>query len=186
LHSYAVNRARERKRWDQKDMKRKLVVLSILATVLLSPCLADEADTLRDELARAKQKIAALEQRCALQKDYIKTFERRLNDPAALDRVRRLALLSGAKRNECLSELKQFAHAKDAWVLKNKAEVGELPTKVDLVPFYTSSPECPGGGLYHIRRVGQLVRCNIHGPWPEKKDPNPKVDSISKDANTRL
>ena len=157
-------------------MKRKLVVLSILAAALLSPCLADEATSLRDELARAKQKIAELEQRCALQKDYIKTFERRANDPAALDRVRRLAVLSGAKRNECLSELKQFAHAKDAWVLKNKAEVGALPGKVDLIPFYTSTPKCPGGGLYHIRRVGQLVRCNIHGPWPEKKDPNQNLE----------
>ena len=154
-------------------MKPQLVALSVLATALLSPCLADEADALRDELAEARREIAKLERRCALQAEHIKKISATVSDPAALDRIRRLAVHS-ADRNKCLNCLKNIAVAKQLWAEQSKAGPRSPVTMDDLAPHLAGVDhlKCLGGGVYHLRAVGKLVRCSIHGPWPEKEDPN--------------
>ena len=73
---------------------------------------------------------------------------------------------SNARKGLCLQNLNQIESAKQRWGLEQRKTDGDIPAQTDLVgPFLylRRMPECPGGGTYSIRAIGQNALCTEPG-----------------------
>jgi hypothetical protein len=155
-------------------MKHTNLSAILLAGAILAG-LASAAPTDKStELERAKLKIVELERRyTALRVKRIAEQNTALAVPAKLS-------LHSADRNRCLNHLKNLATAKEHWVVRSKASAGSPVTfdKLENVRSGVKAQECPAGGVYQLRKVGQRIHCSIHGPCPEKEKSKPTTDDL--------
>jgi len=71
-----------------------------------------------------------------------------------------------SSRNACVASLMQLEGAKATWALEKDKKNSDMPTVADLIgpqAYILSMPECPGGGTYSLRSVGQKPTCTIPG-----------------------
>lgn len=71
-----------------------------------------------------------------------------------------------SRRMTCLANLKQIEDAKDVTAMTNQLKPGDTVTEEELVPQFlkgTGLPDCPSGGTYDIKPIGESVECSIHG-----------------------
>lgn len=69
-------------------------------------------------------------------------------------------------RNACIANLKQIDGAKSTWALENKKPDGSVVTGDELFGrtlYIRDTPQCPGGGIYSLRRTGEKPRCTMPG-----------------------
>ena len=67
-------------------------------------------------------------------------------------------------KTACIANLKAIEGAKAVWALENKKGDSDVPSDNDIFgPNQTISkkPDCPGGGTYEIRSVGEKPTCTI-------------------------
>ena len=77
---------------------------------------------------------------------------------------------SSAKQ-ACIANLKAIEGAKAVWALENKKNDSDVPSDGDLfgaAQTISKKPDCPGGGTYDIRSVGERPTCSA----PEHVLPN--------------
>lgn len=71
-----------------------------------------------------------------------------------------------AQRNACIKNLQQIDGAKERWGLENKMKAGS-DTTADLAAINAyikgGAPDCPGGGSYNYRTLGENPTCTIAG-----------------------
>jgi hypothetical protein len=75
---------------------------------------------------------------------------------------------SRAQGNFCINNLRMIDSAKKQWALENNKTNGDVTWK-DLRPYIghgpeLQMPECPGGGVYIVGKLGELPKCSIGGP----------------------
>jgi prepilin-type N-terminal cleavage/methylation domain-containing protein len=74
----------------------------------------------------------------------------------------------------CISALKEIEYAKELYADQNKLKSGDPCIIGDLWPEYIrggSLPNCPGGGIYDVRNIGESPMCTIQGPeYPHRLD----------------
>jgi len=65
----------------------------------------------------------------------------------------------------CINNLRQIDGAKQQWALDNEKKADAVPTEADLQPLINHDggtwPECPAGGTYEIRSVGESPTCSV-------------------------
>jgi|SRR5580765_5343908 prepilin-type N-terminal cleavage/methylation domain-containing protein len=74
-------------------------------------------------------------------------------------------------KTACIANLKAIEGAKAVWALENKKGDTDVPSDGDLFgadKTISRKPECPGGGTYDIRSVGERPTCTA----PEHVIPN--------------
>jgi hypothetical protein len=81
------------------------------------------------------------------------------------------ALASGCHKSDdqpkyvlegCKVNLRMIADAKELWASSNQKTENDTPTWDDLRPYMRGAkPQCPGGGVYTIGRVGEPPSCSI-------------------------
>ncbi len=67
-------------------------------------------------------------------------------------------------KTACISNLKAIEGGKAVWALENKKSDADVPSEADLFgpdKAITRKPDCPGGGSYEIRAVGERPTCTI-------------------------
>ena len=67
-------------------------------------------------------------------------------------------------KTACISNLKAIEGAKAVWALENKKSDADVPSDGDLFgsdKTITRKPDCPGGGTYDIRAVGEKPTCSV-------------------------
>lgn len=67
-------------------------------------------------------------------------------------------------KTACIANLKAIEGAKAVWALENKKGDADVPSDGDLFgPDKTISrkPDCPGGGTYDIKAVGEKPTCSM-------------------------
>lgn len=72
-----------------------------------------------------------------------------------------------AQRQTCINNLRSIDGAKTTWALENKKGDGDVPTEADLN--LDPRPECPAGGTYDIRSVGEKATCSVPDHVPSGK-----------------
>ena len=69
-----------------------------------------------------------------------------------------------AQTSACISNLKTIGYAKDVWAIQDGMQETDTPEWDDLVNEHLrSTPACPAGGAYTLRRVDLLPVCNVSG-----------------------
>lgn len=65
----------------------------------------------------------------------------------------------------CIFNLREIAHAKQAWAQDQHRNPGETPRPEDIAPFIKGGrlPTCPKGGEYRIGRVDADPICSVPG-----------------------
>jgi hypothetical protein len=74
--------------------------------------------------------------------------------------------LSISPRNACIANLKQIDGAKMTWALEGKKPADTVVRDSDLFGpklYLRDKPQCPSGGGYSLRRIGQKPRCSVYG-----------------------
>ncbi len=69
-----------------------------------------------------------------------------------------------AKRQACINNLKALQGVKVQWALEQKKADTDTPTDNDLFgpdKYIAKKPDCPGGGTYDLKPVGQNPTCTI-------------------------
>ena len=69
-----------------------------------------------------------------------------------------------AQKQACINQLKAIDGAKSIWALEMKKTDSDVPTEADLCgpgKTFDKRPECPGGGTYDIRSVGEKPTCSV-------------------------
>ena len=62
----------------------------------------------------------------------------------------------------CCAHLRQIKYAKETWAMATRQSAGGVPEWPDIYPDYIKEmPECPGGGEYTIRAVGEDPICSV-------------------------
>ena len=67
-------------------------------------------------------------------------------------------------RTACVANLKAIEGAKAVWALENKKGDADVPSDADLFGTdknISKKPECPGGGAYDLKAVGEKPTCTI-------------------------
>ena len=66
-------------------------------------------------------------------------------------------------RTGCTNNLQLIQNAKRQWAEEHKKDLGETPTKEDLLPYLPNQqfPRCPGRGDYSLKPVAQPPECPI-------------------------
>ena len=70
---------------------------------------------------------------------------------------------AAAARRVCIGNLREIDAGENEWALENHKNIGDVPTKQDLLPYVRSWPVCPSGGTYTINAVGTPPTCSISG-----------------------
>ncbi len=71
-----------------------------------------------------------------------------------------------AKRQACINNLGAIRGAKIQWALDQKKGDNEVPPDTDLFgsdKYISKKPDCPAGGTYDIKPVGQNPTCSVEG-----------------------
>jgi len=66
----------------------------------------------------------------------------------------------------CRSFLKQIDMAKTEWATQEHKTTNDTPTDAQLFgpnAYLSKKPECPEGGIYTLRRVGEKPTCSVKG-----------------------
>jgi prepilin-type N-terminal cleavage/methylation domain-containing protein len=69
-----------------------------------------------------------------------------------------------AQKQACINNLKAIDGAKRIWALEMKKSDSDVPSDTDLFgpgKNIEKKPECPAGGTYEIRSVGEKPTCSI-------------------------
>jgi len=67
-----------------------------------------------------------------------------------------------AQRQACISTLHTLKMVKAQWALENKKNDADVPSDADIFPAYIEKkPECPAGGTYDLRSVGEKPTCSV-------------------------
>lgn len=67
-------------------------------------------------------------------------------------------------KTACIANLKAIEGAKAVWALENKKGDTDVPSDADIFgadKTITRKPECPYGGSYDIRSVGEKPTCTV-------------------------
>ena len=70
-----------------------------------------------------------------------------------------------AAASACYANLKQLQGARETWALENKKASTDEPTDADLFgpeKYLRVCPDCPGGGIYTLGKVGVPATCTAH------------------------
>jgi hypothetical protein len=69
---------------------------------------------------------------------------------------------STAQRNACVNNLRQIEAATQQWALQNQKKAEDPVTVTDLQTYFPNgqTPTCPAGGVYTLKRVGELPSCS--------------------------
>jgi prepilin-type N-terminal cleavage/methylation domain-containing protein len=71
-----------------------------------------------------------------------------------------------SQTNACIENLRKIDGAKHAWAIENKKVSDDVPGDADLFGdtlYIRKKPECPAGGGYLLKRVGDKPACLIPG-----------------------
>lgn len=74
-------------------------------------------------------------------------------------------------KTACVANLKAMEGAKAVWALENKKGDADVPGDGDIFGAdknITKKPDCPGGGTYDLRSIGERPTCSV----PEHVMPN--------------
>jgi prepilin-type N-terminal cleavage/methylation domain-containing protein len=69
-----------------------------------------------------------------------------------------------AQKQACINNLKAIDGAKSIWALEMKKSDSDIPSDTDLFgpgKNIDKKPDCPAGGTYEIRAVGEKPTCSI-------------------------
>ena len=69
-----------------------------------------------------------------------------------------------AKRQACINNLKAIQGVKVQWALESKKGDNDTPSDADLFgpdKYIAKKPECPAGGTYDLKPVGQNPTCSV-------------------------
>jgi prepilin-type N-terminal cleavage/methylation domain-containing protein len=69
-----------------------------------------------------------------------------------------------AARQACINNLKAMEGAKTTWALDMKKSDSDVPTDADIFgsgKYIDPKPQCPGGGTYDLRSVGERPTCSV-------------------------
>jgi prepilin-type N-terminal cleavage/methylation domain-containing protein len=67
-------------------------------------------------------------------------------------------------KTACIANLKSIEGAKAVWALENRKGDADVPSDGDIFgsdKTIARKPDCPGGGTYDIRSVGEKPTCTI-------------------------
>ena len=67
-------------------------------------------------------------------------------------------------KTACIANLKAIEGAKAVWALENRKGDNDVPADNDIFgsdKTISKKPDCPGGGTYDIRAVGEKPTCTI-------------------------
>jgi len=67
-------------------------------------------------------------------------------------------------KTACIANLKSIEGAKAVWALENRKGDADVPSDGDIFgsdKTISRKPDCPGGGTYDIRSVGEKPTCTI-------------------------
>ena len=67
-------------------------------------------------------------------------------------------------KTACIANLKSIEGAKAVWALENRKGDADVPSDGDIFgndKTISKKPDCPGGGTYDIRSVGEKPTCTI-------------------------
>ena len=70
---------------------------------------------------------------------------------------------SNTQRAVCVANLRRISNAKHGWAKKYGKSAGDMPTEADLCgtnAFICDFPQCPRGGTYVIRSLGEDPTCS--------------------------
>jgi hypothetical protein len=93
---------------------------------------------------------------------------------------------------ECIDNLRLIDSAKQQWALEHRQQITATPTISDLLSYLGSVggfPDCPSGGTYSIKAVGEMPTCSIPGhefpslPSRQVQISNEKIDAILGSTN---
>ena len=71
-----------------------------------------------------------------------------------------------AQENTCISNLRVIETAKQMWGMEMLKGDGDVPTDGDLVGsqlYIRKKPECPAGGTYEYKSIGETPTCTLAG-----------------------
>lgn len=71
-----------------------------------------------------------------------------------------------ARKQVCITNLGQMEAAKQQWGLENNKKDGDAVTDSDIFGpdgFIKVKPNCPGGGVYDLQRIGTPTTCTLEG-----------------------
>ena len=71
-----------------------------------------------------------------------------------------------AFQNACINNLRIIDGAKQQWALENAKKQDDVPNQDDIVSYVSHDgvmPDCPAGGTYEIRSVGESPTCSVPG-----------------------
>lgn len=69
-----------------------------------------------------------------------------------------------ARMKSCMKNLRQISDAKEQYAMEFKKQEGDPVAFANLVPAYLKKmPECPSGGTYDPKLVGEKPTCTIEG-----------------------
>ncbi len=74
-----------------------------------------------------------------------------------------------SRQKSCIANLIQIRGAKEEWAFEYKQPETATPGTTDLFgtgKYINTTPTCPSGGRYRLRRVNQDPTCNIRGTYP--------------------
>jgi hypothetical protein len=79
-------------------------------------------------------------------------------------------------KNSCVSNLRLIQEAKHRWAEVNHKNPTNIPTLAELFneqnePGYQTAPQCPLGGIYSPRAVGEDAECSIGPPGHTVRPP---------------
>jgi prepilin-type N-terminal cleavage/methylation domain-containing protein len=77
------------------------------------------------------------------------------------------------QRNICISHLREIDSIKQQWALEHhKTQTSDPPTREDLVQYFWLSrwPQCPAGGEYDPKGVGEPPTCSLGESLGHKLD----------------
>jgi general secretion pathway protein G len=69
-----------------------------------------------------------------------------------------------AQKQACIGNLKSIDGAKTTWALEMKKTDSDVPTDADIFgpgKNIEKKPDCPAGGTYELRSVGEKPTCSI-------------------------
>jgi prepilin-type N-terminal cleavage/methylation domain-containing protein len=69
-----------------------------------------------------------------------------------------------AQKQACINNLKAIDGAKTTWALEMKKTDSDVPTDADIFGSgknIEKKPDCPAGGTYELRSVGEKPTCSI-------------------------
>jgi|WetSurMetagenome_2_1015567.scaffolds.fasta_scaffold623130_2 hypothetical protein len=72
----------------------------------------------------------------------------------------------GVQSNTCITNLRMINAAKEQWALEHNKTNGTAVTENELKPYMRldskeNFPQCPGGGIYSIGKIGELPTCSL-------------------------